>query len=456
AGLVDTENMRFKLEKGAETMNDKIKENTTMANEPQETGKTAESVAASTQKGNKKWYAAAGVAIVIILALLIGINIYNSPQRRLNRLLDLGNTYLNNGQYEEAALTFEQAIAIDDRCIEAYAGGVEAYRNLDDAAGETAFYNKALAVLEDMDEGLAAEKVDYVVEIYLAAEDVYSFDRSRAIETLERGYVATKEDPRVTGQLVSDYIEVSKEGEYEERLAIFDRLLELDGENAEVQQNMKEMLTEYIGVLIEKEEFDTIGELIDRYDEIAQEVVDEYVEQYIDEAQGYTDSGSYEEGEVICDLLLNLDGDSGSVQSFMQDFLQKYIDALIAEMRYDEVRSLIEKYRELVPGMDFDAVLAQIEELEEAARLAGEEEQARIAEAEQAAARANTAANSGQQAAQSQAGFSYDEIPPWIRSGEWSVWKSGIPETWSEEQRKEVTAMWDSLWGEGSCPLHWR
>ena len=66
-------------------------------------------------------------AAVIFIALLAGISIYNTPANRLQRQLDLGNKYLEEQQYEQAALAFEQAIIIDDRCLEAYAGGVEAY-----------------------------------------------------------------------------------------------------------------------------------------------------------------------------------------------------------------------------------------------------------------------------------------------------------------------------------------
>ena len=400
-------------------------------------------------KETKKLYMIIGAAIVIIIAILIGVNIYNSPQRRLERLLDLGNTYLDNGQYEEAALTFEQAIAIDDKCVEAYAGGVEAYVNLDDTAGMTAFYNKALTAVEGLDEGLVTEKIEYVAEIYLAADNVYGFDKARAIETLEQGYRVTKEDSRVKESLVSDYIDVSKNGEYEERLIIFDRLLELDGENEEVQQNMKEMLTEYIGVLIEEEDYDKIGELTGRYEDAAQEVVDEYVEQYIEEAQGYTDVGAYEDSETVYDILFKLDGDSDKVQSSAEDFLQQYIDSLIAGMQYDDVRKLIDKYRDLVPGMDFDAILAQIEAMEaEAARIAEEEEQARLAELEREAARANAASQNNGQTAQDDKGFSESDVPFWIKSGDVKLWSTGIPNTWTAEERAMYVKMWNYYWGD--------
>lgn len=361
-----------------------------------------------------------------------------------------------------AALTFEQAIAIDDKCVEAYAGGVEAYVNLDDTAGMTAFYNKALTTMESLDEELVTEKIDYVAEIYLAADNVYSSDKARAIETLEQGYLVTKEDSRVKESLVSDYIDVSKNGEYEERLEIFDRLLELDGENEEIQQNLKEMLTEYIGVLIDEEDYEKIGELTERYEDAAQEVVDEYVEQYIEAAQGYTDAGVYEDSEMIYAILFKLDGDSDKVQSSAQDFLQQYIDSLIAGMQYDDVRKLIDKYKDLVQEMDFDAILAQIEAMEaEAARLAEEEEKARLAEEERVrlaelekeAARANTASqNDGQTAQAEQPQFSRNEIPMWILGKSFSF-ADAQPQMWTDETRARYKAMWESLWGVGSCPF---
>ena len=67
------------------------------------------------------------VVAVVLAAVMVGVAIYHTPENRLRRQLDLGNRYLEEQQYEQAVLAFEQAIAIDDRCLEAYTGSVVSF-----------------------------------------------------------------------------------------------------------------------------------------------------------------------------------------------------------------------------------------------------------------------------------------------------------------------------------------
>ena len=62
----------------------------------------------------KKWGAIGGV-VVIIVALMIGIGIYNMPENRLSRQLDLGQKYLSEQNYEQAAIEFDKAIEIEPK-----------------------------------------------------------------------------------------------------------------------------------------------------------------------------------------------------------------------------------------------------------------------------------------------------------------------------------------------------
>lgn len=74
----------------------------------------------------KVWNIAIAVAIVIVI-LATGIGIYNSPQKRLIRQLNLGQKYLEDMNYEQAILQFDKAIKIDPMSVEAYLGLAEAY-----------------------------------------------------------------------------------------------------------------------------------------------------------------------------------------------------------------------------------------------------------------------------------------------------------------------------------------
>ena len=64
------------------------------------------------------------VTAAVILVFIVCFSIYfgNADERKLNELLNLGNRYLDDMDYENAVLTFDQAIAIDPKCEKAYLG----------------------------------------------------------------------------------------------------------------------------------------------------------------------------------------------------------------------------------------------------------------------------------------------------------------------------------------------
>ncbi len=89
----------------------------------------------------KKMWLLISTVVVVIIALAVGIGIYNTPTNRLRRQLDLGNRYLEEKRYAEAALAFDRAIAIDETCIEAYLGKAKACEGLED-------YDTVVSLLE--------------------------------------------------------------------------------------------------------------------------------------------------------------------------------------------------------------------------------------------------------------------------------------------------------------------
>ena len=140
---------------------------------------------------NKKLFAFIITAAVIVIAMIAGIGTYNTPANRLQRQLNLGNKYLEEKNYEQAASAFEEAIAIDDRCVEAYAGGIEAYLGVGDVEVAQEFYDRTLTMMDSLDEEFLAENIDYAVEINLAVEKVYEGDRDKITQVLEEGYAKT-------------------------------------------------------------------------------------------------------------------------------------------------------------------------------------------------------------------------------------------------------------------------
>ncbi len=218
---------------------------------------------------NKKVWPFLIAVIVAAVALAAGIGIYNTPANRLQRQLDLGNKFLEEQQYEQAVLAFEQAIAIDEHCMEAYAGGVKAYLASGDADGAENFYERTITMLSGLDELLLAENMDAVVELYLAAEQVYVEDQDRIAQVLEESLKVTGEDARIKDKQIETYLGIAKEktegATYEEALKIYDRLLELDRESETVIDDLCDCLNRYIDQLVKVGNYDKIRELAEKY-----------------------------------------------------------------------------------------------------------------------------------------------------------------------------------------------
>ena len=70
------------------------------------------------------------ILIIIALAIIGFIAIYNSKEARLKRQLSLGDKYLGELEYEDALLEYQIAVAIDPKSADAYIGAANAYIGL--------------------------------------------------------------------------------------------------------------------------------------------------------------------------------------------------------------------------------------------------------------------------------------------------------------------------------------
>ena len=99
-------------------------------------------------------------AAVVLIASAAGIAVYNMPENRLNRQLETANKLLEDGEYEEAMLAFEEAIAIDPKS-------------------------------EDAVTGLADTYLAYAQSVVNSHDTVDAADLERTIDILEAGYEKT-------------------------------------------------------------------------------------------------------------------------------------------------------------------------------------------------------------------------------------------------------------------------
>ncbi len=255
----------------------------------QEKENIEQAVKAEDKKMSKKTLGIIGAAVVTILALAVGVVIYNLPANRVARQLSLGEKYLAEQNYEQAALAFGEAIAIDEKNMQAYAGGIEAYLMLEDSVNAEKLYEQAVRVIEEFDGNYIQDNSEVIVGIYLRASSVYLDNYKRITDCLEKGLSVLGDIREISEELVESYLKLAADyvmnEQYEDALKCYDRVLELDKDNE----------------------------------------------------------------KLLSDLSL---------------CLEKYIEQLIAQRRYDEVRKLIEKYSGIVDSPDFDAILSRITELE--------------------------------------------------------------------------------------------
>lgn len=154
-------------------------------------------------KGSKKIIGiAAAILAVLVLVSVIVLVVNNISAGRYNRLIDKGNNYLDQMDYDDGIVAFDEAIQIDPKRPEAYEGKVNIYI----AKGD---YESALAVIND---GLGAiEGDDYVASFTEFATNVYDQyadllvsegKYSEALEVLKQG------NDLMPGQLVNQITDV--------------------------------------------------------------------------------------------------------------------------------------------------------------------------------------------------------------------------------------------------------
>ena len=105
------------------------------------------------------------ILVIIVLGLLcsaavISVVIWrNAPVQKQARQLELGNHYLEEMNYEQAKVVFEELITIDPSNVEAYLGAAKAYVGLED-------YEGAVTLLQKGYEQTGSEEIKMLMEEY--------------------------------------------------------------------------------------------------------------------------------------------------------------------------------------------------------------------------------------------------------------------------------------------------
>ena len=209
------------------------------------------------------------VAALAVAAAVVVYTLFMTPEKRLEKQLELGDRYLEEEDYDSAIAAFDKAIEIDKKCIPAYAGGITARMEKGDPETLQGFYEKTLDVLEDADEDVLEENEDDVIEIYCEASDVYVEEPEKAMDAMESGYELLDEDKHIYEALTREYDETAdayvEEGDYEDALSIYDRWLAVKEDDADATSGLDETVDAYFNALMEEGDLEACRELADRY-----------------------------------------------------------------------------------------------------------------------------------------------------------------------------------------------
>lgn len=169
---------------------------------------------------------------------------------------------------------------------------------------------------------MSADAYLHKAQIYEDLDDI-----DMALQTLEEGLERTG-NAQIKDKLVECYLsqaeEYTRKADYEEALEVYDKLLELDRENTQLQTDVGNCLVKYINLLMEQGLYDEARVLIEKYQ---------------DKVSGI-------DFQTILDEIL----------------VRENIDLLLEGKRYDEARALVEEQRNATDDADFEKMLASIEE----------------------------------------------------------------------------------------------
>lgn len=154
-------------------------------------------------KGSKKIIGiAAAILAVLVLTLVAVLIVNNIYAGRYNRLIDKGNNYLEEMDYDDGIIAFDEAIKIDPKRPDAYEGKVSIYI----AKGD---YENALLVINDGFEAVEGQEnitrfTEFAVGVYDQYADVLVSEGNyqEALEVLEKG------NDLMPGQLVNQIADV--------------------------------------------------------------------------------------------------------------------------------------------------------------------------------------------------------------------------------------------------------
>lgn len=222
------------------------------------------------------------LTIILLCAIAVGLFFVNDNVR-VSVTLKLGEMYLSELKYDEAIACFDKAIEVDERCTQAYMGKLTAYHGKEDEVQLAKYYDELIEISSEWDAEFAQGIESDIEYIYLDCKNIYPDDKNKQFEIIGKGLTLIPEDFELGNEYISIGIEIIDElydnAKFDEALKIYDELL-VYGQDEEVIQGLRDVLSIYLDILINNQEYDKAKELIEKYKEYVPEI-----ESYLDKIE---------------------------------------------------------------------------------------------------------------------------------------------------------------------------
>ena len=139
-------------------------------------------------KGSKKIIGIVATILAVLVLISVTVLIVNNiSANRYNRLIDKGNNYLEEMQYDDGIAAFDEAIRIDPKRPDAYEGKVNIYIAKGDYESALNVINDGFAAIEG--DEYVAQFTEFSTEVYEQYADVLVSEGNyqEALEVLEKG-----------------------------------------------------------------------------------------------------------------------------------------------------------------------------------------------------------------------------------------------------------------------------
>ena len=174
-------------------------------------------------KGSKKiiGIAAAILAVLVLIAVTVLI-VNNISAGRYNRLIDKGNNYLEEMDYDDGIVAFDEAIKIDPKRPDAYEGKINIYIAKGDYESALAVINDGFAAIEG--DEYVAQFTEFATGVYEQYADALVADGNyvEALDVLEKG------NKLMPGQLSNKIADVMMDASEQQKNAETDTASEAD------------------------------------------------------------------------------------------------------------------------------------------------------------------------------------------------------------------------------------